>query len=144
MYRALRGREQPKSDQRRDYGTPRNLSRQEMESYCEVIAAIKIRTNNKKGRHLSTQRAIELLEEHGMDTPSGFIQPPKGLLTKATVNRYLKAWGYAFDYITRQPAEIKSMFRGQLDLSVRTKRTTRTYVVSWITFIESGCGLIRM
>jgi hypothetical protein len=108
VYRALRGREQPNiSDQRRDYGIPRNLSRQDMELYCEVIAAMKIRTNNKKGRHLSTQRAIELLEEHGMDTPLGFIQPAKGLLTKATVNRYLKAWGYSFDYITRQPAAVR-------------------------------------
>jgi hypothetical protein len=44
-----------------------------MEHYCEVIAAFKIRTCNKKGRHVSTARAIELLEEYGIDTPQGFI-----------------------------------------------------------------------
>ncbi len=36
-----------------------------------------------KGRHVSTARAIELLEEYGMDTPQGFIKPAQGLLTKA-------------------------------------------------------------
>jgi hypothetical protein len=69
-----------------------------MEMYCEVIAAMKIHTCNKKGRHVSTARAIELLEDFGMNRPQGLIKPPKGLLTKATVNRYLKTWGY--DYIT--------------------------------------------
>ena len=31
-----------------------------MERYAEIIAALKIRTSNKKGRHLSTARAIQL------------------------------------------------------------------------------------
>jgi hypothetical protein len=31
-----------------------------MEMYYEVIAAMKIHTCNKKGRHVSTARAIEL------------------------------------------------------------------------------------
>jgi hypothetical protein len=75
---------------REQNGIPRKVSRQEMELYCEVIAAFKIRTCNKKGRHISTIRAIELLEEYGMDTPKGFIKPPRGLLTRSTVNYYLK------------------------------------------------------
>jgi hypothetical protein len=29
-----------------------------MEQYCELIAALKVRTSNKKGRHLSTGEAI--------------------------------------------------------------------------------------
>ena len=78
-----------------------------MESYCEVVAAFKIRTSNKKGRHISTLRAIELLEEHGVNTPDGFVQPQKGLLTKTTVNRYLKVWGYDTERMTRQPPAVR-------------------------------------
>jgi hypothetical protein len=30
----------------------------ELERWCEIIAALKLRTTNKKGRHLSTARAL--------------------------------------------------------------------------------------
>jgi hypothetical protein len=78
-----------------------------MESYCEIIAAFKIRTSNKKGRHISTARAIELLEEYGMETPLGFVKPSPGLLSKSTVNYYLKAWGYDHRTMTRQPPAVR-------------------------------------
>ena len=107
LYRLLREVSRPKSLRRADRGQPRKLSPREMENYCEVIAAFKIRTSNKKGRHISTSRAIELLEEHGVNTPSGFVQPNKGLLTKTTVNRYLKAWGYDTERMTRQPPSVR-------------------------------------
>jgi hypothetical protein len=107
LYRALRERSRPVSAHRLDKGKPRKLSRAEMERYCEVIAAFKIRTCNKKGRHISTARAIELLEEYGMETPHGLVKPAKGLLTRPTVNRYLKAWGYDHDSMTRQPAAVR-------------------------------------
>ena len=107
LYRALRNSSRPKSINRSDSGTPRKLPINEMELYCEVIAAMKIRTSNKKGRHVSTARAIELLEDYGMDTPGGFIKPLKGLLTKATVNRYLKTWGYDHLTMTRQPPAVR-------------------------------------
>lgn len=107
LYRLLREVSRPKSLRRTDQGQPRKLSPREMENYCEVIAAFKIRTSNKKGRHISTSRAIELLEEHGVNTPNGFVQPNKGLLTKTTVNRYLKAWGYDTERMTRQPAAVR-------------------------------------
>jgi hypothetical protein len=37
------------------------LPKSELERYCELVAALKLRTTNKQGRHLSTKRAIELL-----------------------------------------------------------------------------------
>jgi hypothetical protein len=77
------------------------------ERYCEVIAALKLRTSNRKGRHLSTGEAIRLLEEHGIETPEGHLQAPKGLLKKATVNRYLKQWGYDPDRLSRQPPAVR-------------------------------------
>jgi hypothetical protein len=107
VYRALRQYSRPKTINRSDSGSPRKLSSKEMELYCEVIAAMKIRTCNKKGRHVSTARAIELLEDSGMNTPYGFIQPAKGLLNKTTVNRYLKTWGYDHLTMTRQPPAVR-------------------------------------
>lgn len=44
------------------------MSRPDLEYYCELIAALKLRTTNKAGRHLSTGRAIQLLEEYGVET----------------------------------------------------------------------------
>jgi hypothetical protein len=68
LYRALRDQFRPRSLHRRDRGAPRHLARSEMERFCEVIAALKLRTTNKNGRRISTRRALELLVEHGIDT----------------------------------------------------------------------------
>jgi hypothetical protein len=107
LYRALRERSKPKGVHRSDQGKPRKMERTLMERYCEVIAAMKIRSSNRKGRHLSTVRAIELLEEYGMGTPYGFLQPPKGLLTTSTVNHYLKTLGYDHTTMRRQPPAVR-------------------------------------
>ena len=32
--------------------------------------------------------------DYGVETPEGLVQPPPNLLTKTTVNRYLRAWGW--------------------------------------------------
>jgi hypothetical protein len=122
LYRALRERLRPKALQRSDRGMPRKLPREEMESYCEVIAALKVRTSNKAGRHLSTGRAIELLEGYGVETPRGLVQPKAGMLTKTTVNRYLKQWGYDRTTLGRSPAAVRFQARHsnecwQFDLS---------------------------
>ncbi len=98
------------------------MASSKMEQYCEIIAAIKIRTSNKKGRHLSTAEAIRLLEEFGITTPDGFVQSPKSLLNKSTVNRYLKQWGYDQLSLHIQPAAVRFQARHsnecwQLDLS---------------------------
>lgn len=44
------------------------------------MAALKLRTTNTQGRHLSTQRAIELLEEHGVESAEGLVKTPPGVL----------------------------------------------------------------
>ncbi|WP_426993748.1 hypothetical protein [Methylomonas sp. CM2] len=49
VYRALRDLHKPKAVQRGDRGKPRVLPKAELEHYCELIAALKLRTNNKKG-----------------------------------------------------------------------------------------------
>ncbi len=107
LYRILQEHAQMRSSRRADYAQPRVMPKATLERYCEVIAALKIRTCNGKGRHLSTVQAIRLLEEHGIHTPSGHLQAPKGLLKKTTVNRYLKQWGYDLDKLSRQPPAVR-------------------------------------
>jgi len=107
LYRALRERARPKALHRSDRGQPRVMPPAQMERYCEVVAALKIRTTNKKGRHLSTPEAIRLLEEHGIETPDGLLRAPKGVLTRSTVNRYLKQWGVDHWTLTREPPAVR-------------------------------------
>ncbi len=52
VYRALRQGYKPKGVRRADQGKPRKLSRVELNRYCEIIAALKVRTRNKNGRHI--------------------------------------------------------------------------------------------
>ena len=79
----------------------------ELERYCELIAALKLRTTNKQGRHLSTRRAIELIEDYGVETPQGLVRAPKGLLSRTTVNTYLNRWKLDQPRLTRQPPAVR-------------------------------------
>lgn len=106
MRRSLRQHHQPRAVHRQDYNEPRVISQADMKLYCELIAAIKLRTTNKKGRHLSTLECIRLLEEHGVETSDGLIQPPKGQLKRSTVSRYLARWGYDTRSMTIEPVAI--------------------------------------
>lgn len=85
VYRTLRAFQKPHTAHRRDRGKPQVLPPSELEHYCELIAALKLRTTNKAGRHLSTTRAIQLLEEHGVETAQGLVKLPQGLLCRPTV-----------------------------------------------------------
>jgi transposase InsO family protein len=91
--RAIKNYSQPRSITRSDYNCPRKISKEEMIRYCELIAALKIRSTNRKGKQLSTPRAIDILEKHGIDVEGTRVIAPKGLLTKPTINRYLKRLG---------------------------------------------------
>jgi hypothetical protein len=73
--------------------------------YRKRAAAIKVRTSNKKGRHLSTGEAIRLIEEFGIETPDGLVKAPESTFKKSTVNRYLQRWGY--DRLRRQPVAVR-------------------------------------
>jgi hypothetical protein len=82
------------------------LPSEQLEHYCELIAAIKVRTSNKKGRHLSTAESIRLIETFGIDTPAGHVRAPIGTLNKTTVSRYLKQWGYDRTTLGRPPPAV--------------------------------------
>jgi len=106
VYRRLRERKRPKPVRLSDFGTPRNISRTEMVRYCQIIAAMKIKTNNKKNHHLSTSEAIRLLE-YGVKTPDGFVKISKSLIKKSTINRYMKKWGYTLETLSIEPTSVR-------------------------------------
>lgn len=107
VYRALKQLLKPRAVHRADHGKPRLLPKPELERYCELIAALKLRTTNKNGRHLSTQRAIELLENHGIETPQGLVKAPKGLLHKTTVDVYLRQFHLDQGRLRREPPAVR-------------------------------------
>jgi hypothetical protein len=107
LYRILRDHLRPRAVHRADRGQPRVMARAQLERYCELIAALKLRTSNMKGRHLSTAEAIRLVETYGVETPEGHVQAPASLLTKTTVNRYLKRWGYDHTTLLKQPPAVR-------------------------------------
>ena len=107
LYRLLREYSQPRALKRADCGTPRVMPAVELERYCEVIAAIKWRTANRKGRHLSTAEAIRLLEAYGLSIGDEPIRAPPGLLKRSTVNRYLKQWGFDRQTLLRERLAVR-------------------------------------
>ena len=107
LYRLLRGERRPKDAHRADRGRPRAMPATEVERWCQIVAAMKVRTTNKKGRHLSTVRTLQLLVEHGVDTPDGFQKLAPGQLTASTVNRHLRRLGYDHERMTRQPPAVR-------------------------------------
>lgn len=107
MYRALHDFLKPRAAHRIDHGTPRLMPKPELERYCELVAALKLRTTNKAGRHLSTKRAIELLEQYGVETGQGLVRAPQGVLTRSTVNEYLTRWHLDQGRLRRQPPAVR-------------------------------------
>ena len=107
IYRALKIHSEPSLYSRSDSGKSRIFDESEIHMYCELIAAMRIRTLNKKGRCLSTTSAIRILEDHGVHNGDNHVKSPKGLLKKSTVNRYLKKLGYDLSGLTKEPPAVR-------------------------------------
>ena len=107
LYRLVRGDRRPKDAHRIDRGHPRLMPAAGIERWCAIIAAMKIRTTNRKGRHLSTVRILQLLVEHGVDTPEGFQRLAPGALTASTINRHLRRLGYDHERMVRPPPAVR-------------------------------------
>lgn len=116
LYRQIRTLHRPHPIRRADRGQPRKVPVADLERWCEIIAALKLRTTNKKGRHLSTARALALMEEHGVETPDGLVRLPPKLLTRPTADRYLRQWGYDQVRLTRGPAAVRFQARHSNEL----------------------------
>lgn len=105
--RALKNYSKPHATKRNDYNQPRKISKEDMLYYCELIAALKIRSTNRKRKQLSTPRAIAILEDHGVELENKKIMLPKKLLTKPTVNRYLKRFGFTTKNFRCEPLVVR-------------------------------------
>jgi hypothetical protein len=147
LYRLLRGNRRPKDAHRADRGRPRTLPAAEVERWCEIIAAMKIRTTNKKGRHLSTVRTLQLLVEHGVDTPDGFQKLAPGTLTASTANRHLRRLGYDHERMTRPPPAVRfqaeySNALWHFDMSPSDLKHLKT--PAWIDADRQGAPLLML
>jgi hypothetical protein len=107
LYRLLRTDRRPRDATRADRGRSRVMATEELERLCEIVAAMKIRTTNRKGRHLSTVRVLELLEQHGVETPDGFVKLAPGHITASTLNRHLRRLGYDHARLVREPPAVR-------------------------------------
>lgn len=107
VYRALHTFRKPHAAHRADHGKPRLLPQAELERYCELVAALKLRTTNKQGRHLSTLRAIQLMEDYGVETVQGLVKVPKGLLHRPTVDRHLSLLRLDQPRLLREPPAVR-------------------------------------
>lgn len=108
LYRLLRGERRPKDAHRADRGQSRTMSADEIEWWCEVVAAMKSRTTNRQGRRLSTKRILEIVTEHGVETPDrGLVKLPPGRLAASTLNRHMRQRGYDTERMTREPAAVR-------------------------------------
>lgn len=107
LYRLLRGERRPRDVHRSDRGRPRVMPSADIERWCEIVAAMQARTTNQKGRCLSTARALEILVEHGIETPEGLRKLDAGRLTASTLNRHMRRLGYDRIRMTREPAAVR-------------------------------------
>jgi hypothetical protein len=133
-------REETRHWRRADRGQPRKLSLAGAERYCEIIAALKLRTSNKKGRHVSTARAIELMTQHGVETPEGLVKLAPGALTRPTADRYLRGWGYDHVRLTRAPAAVRFQARRSNELWQFDMSPSDLKQVKQPLWIEPGRG----
>src|SRR5512134_1808491 len=107
LYRLLRGERRPRDAHRTDRGRSRIMPPAEIERWCEIVAAMKVRTTNRKGRHLSTARILQLLVDHGVETPEGLQKLTAGQLTASTLNRHMRRLGYDHKRMTREPPAVR-------------------------------------
>jgi putative transposase len=107
VYRALQALLNPHAAHRMDRGKPRGRPQPELERYGELIAALKLRTTNTQGRHLSTRQAMEILEPYGVETPQGLMRAPQGVLHKTTMKVDVRQWHLDHPRLTRQPPAVR-------------------------------------
>ena len=88
---------------RQDKGCPRIIKEEDLHHYCQLIAAMKIRSMNGKKHMLSTKQCITFLEEDGVKVKEQTFTAAKGLLKVSTVNRYLNHYLISPDDILSEP-----------------------------------------
>lgn len=109
LYRLLRSERRPKDAHRADRGLSRTMPADEIEWWCEVVAAMKSRTTNRQGRRLSTKRILEIVTEHGVETPDrGLVKLPPDRLAASALNRHMRQRGYDTERTTAGRVQAKA------------------------------------
>jgi hypothetical protein len=106
VYRQLARLRRPRRCTRSDQGHPRSVTEADFKHWVEIVAALKFATRNQKGRHLSTDRAIELAEE-GVYIDGRFEQIPKGALRRSNCDRWMRQLGISVRNSLRQSPAIR-------------------------------------
>ena len=88
---------------RNDKGCPKILNEEELYHYCQLIAAMKIRSMNGKKHMISTAHCIKFLEEDGVIVKGRTIKAPQNILKVSTVNRYLNYYWISPNDILAEP-----------------------------------------
>jgi hypothetical protein len=88
---------------RRDKGCSKILKNEELHYYCQLIAAMKIRSMNGNKHVLSTSRCIWFLENDGISIKNTVIKAPKNILKVSTVNEYLNHYLISPEDILTEP-----------------------------------------
>ena len=88
VYRQLKSFK-PFETKRSDFGSSRNIEKEQLVKYCKIISALKLRTSNEKDNHISTKECIYILENVGVNINDELIKAPLGLLKRSTVDRHL-------------------------------------------------------
>lgn len=88
---------------RKDRGCPKIIDEAALFHYCQLVAAMKIRSMNSKRHMLSTESCIRFLENDGVIVRERLIKAPQGLLKVSTVNRYLNDYWISPDDVLAEP-----------------------------------------
>lgn len=88
---------------RKDKGCPKIIKEEELYHYCQLVAAMKIRSMNGKKHMLSTAQCIKFLEDDGVTVKNRTIKAPKNLLKVSTINNYLNHYLISPDDILSEP-----------------------------------------
>lgn len=107
IYRLLNKYDKLSPTTRADYNHPRLIKHEEIKRYCQIIAALKMRTSNKKNRHLSNKACINILEQYGVETEEGLVKAPVGLLKKSTISFYLRRFGLGYGSLKLEPPYVR-------------------------------------
>lgn len=106
VYRQLARLDKLHKAVRRDHGHARYGVEADFKHWVEIVAALKLASLNKKGKHLSTAKAL-LLAEEGVYLEAKFEQIPPGVLSRSSCDRWMRNGGINIHSSLRQAACIR-------------------------------------
>ena len=116
LYRQLQQHVRPKPIRRVDRGKPRKLPASELERYCEIIAALEAADKQQEGPPSFDEPGHRIATKARASKRRMVWSGCRRTLTRTTVNRYLRDWGYDHARMTRAPAAVRFQARRSNEL----------------------------